>query len=146
MGAEIQTGTAKLYGVTNDGTAFTISAFATFVAQSAKIDHKFDLQADKDNNNADVTLIAANPMLEGTLEFEPSGTTRAQAAAAAAVLAPLASITLAHFQLAALNGTWIYTGNQSISLAHNVSAKMSLPIRQYTNGAQNTLLTTPVVG
>lgn len=146
MGAEIQTGNGKLYGITNNGTPFAVSAFASFVAQSAKVDHKFELQADKDANNADNTLIATNPVLEGTLEFEPSGATRAAAAAVSAVLAPLAILTLSNFQLAALNGTWIYIGNEAISLAHNASAKISLPIRQYTNAAQNTLLTTPVVG
>lgn len=146
MAAEIQTGTGKLYGITNNGTPFTISAFASFVAQSAKIQHKFDLQADKDANNADVTLIATNAMLEGTLEIEPSGATRAAAAAAAVVVSPLATVTLANFQLTSLNGNWIYTGNEDISLAHNASAKISLPIRQYTSSAQNTLLTTAVTG
>lgn len=146
MAAEVQTGTAKLFGITNDGTAFTIGGFATFVAQSAKLDHKFDLQADKDTNNADVTLIGTNELVEGTLDFEPSGATRAAAAAVAAFLTPLAKVTLTHYKLAALNGDWIYTGNQSISLSFNASAKISLPVRRYVDAAQNTSLTTPVTG
>jgi hypothetical protein len=91
-------------------------------------------------------LIATNPMYEGTLEFEPIGATRAAAGAVAAFLSPLATVTLANFALAALNGTWIYIGNQSINLAHNASAKISLPIRKYTDSTQNTSLSTIVTG
>jgi hypothetical protein len=146
MAAEIQTGNGKLYGITNSGSAFTMSGFATFVAKSKKLNHKFDLQADKDGNNADNTLIATNAMIEGTLEFEPSGATRAAAAAVAVFLAPLAKVTLANFALAALNGDWIYVGNQSIDLADGASAKISLPVRKYTDSTQNTSLTTTVTG
>ena len=146
MALEIQTGNGKLFGITNNGTPATISGFATFVPKSKKINHKFDLNADKDGNNADNTLIATNAMLEGTLEFEPSGATRAAAAAVSVFLTPLATVTLANFQLAALNGNWIYVGNQSIDLADGSSAKISLPVRKYTDATQNTLLTTTVVG
>ena len=143
---EVQTGNAKLYGVTNSGTAFTISGFASFVMQTAKLDHKFEMQTDKDNNNNDNTLIGTNPMVDCTLEFYPSGATRATAAAVAAFITPFTQVVLTNFQLEALNGTWIYVGNMTINLEFAASAKISLPVRQYVNSIQNTSLSTLVVG
>src|SRR5689334_10178279 len=119
MAAEIQKGTAKLYGITNDGSAYTIDAFATFIPQTADLTHEFDLLDEKDGSNFDVTAIATNGKTRGTLTIEPSGPTRAAAAAVAVFLSPLASVVLAHFKLSALNGTWQYIGGQRIQLAFN---------------------------
>ena len=145
MANEIQKGTAKLFGITNDGTAFTIDAFATFVPQNADLNHNFRLTEEQDGSDYDVTLIATNGHVKGTLTIEPSGATRAAAAAVAVFLSPLATVVLAHFKLAALNGSWIYEGNQRISLGFNQSAKIELPIRKYDDSTQNTALTAAAV-
>ncbi len=101
--AEIQKGVAKLFGITNDGTAYTIDAFATFVMESAGLTHNFDLLDDKDATNFDVTAIATNANVRAELTLQPSGATRAAAAAVAVFLTPLASVVTTHFKLAALS-------------------------------------------
>ncbi len=144
--AEIQKGVAKLFGITNDGTAYTIDAFATFVMESAGLTHNFDLLDDKDATNFDVTAIATNANVRAELTLQPSGATRAAAAAVAVFLTPLASVVTTHFKLAALNGTWQYIGGQQIQLNFNASAKITLPVRKYSDTAQNTSMTTTVSG
>lgn len=144
--AEIQKGTAKLFGITNDGTAFTIDAFATFVINSAGLTHKFRLKDEQDATDYDVTSIATNAMLELEITIQLSGATRAAAAATGAFLTPLASVVLTHFKLSALNGTWQYKGDQKIDLSNNDSAKCTLPIRRWSDSSQNTSLTTTVSG
>lgn len=144
--AEIQTGTAKLFGITNSGSDITITGLATFVLQTAKLTHEFRLKDEQDATDHDVTAIATNGMLRCEINVTLAGATRAAAAATGAVLTPLATITLANFKLAALNGAWQYTGNQTIDLAFNDTAKMTLPLRRYTNSTQNTAMTTTVSG
>lgn len=145
MPAEVQTGKATLFGITNSGTAITILGFATFILDSSKAGHKFKLTAIEDENEADAALIATNPHLEKDITFTASGATRAAAAATAVFLAPLAKVTLANFKVAAFNGDWIYIGDESIDLSHNV-AKIALKIRKYDDATQNTSLTTTVSG
>src|SRR5947209_7733849 len=108
MPAEIQNGTGVLWGITNSGSAITMSGFATFILDGAKGGHKFDLDALKDETKYDVALIAANGHLELDITWTPSGATRAAAAATAVFLAPLAKVTLANFKLSAYNGDWVY--------------------------------------
>jgi hypothetical protein len=139
--AEIQKGEAKLFGITNDGTAFTIAGFATFTAESAGLTHEFDLLDEKDATNHDVTSIATNARVRGDITIQPSGATRTAAAAVAVFLAPLTTVTLANFKLAALNGAWQYAGGQQIQLNFNSPAKITLPIRKWSNTTQNTSLT-----
>ncbi len=147
---EVQVGKAVLYGITNDGTAITISGFGGFILDTAKGQHKFKLDEIKDELEFDATLIASNPFLEIDLQFTPAGptgtNTRAGAAGVAVFLTPLAKVTLAHFKVGAFNGDWIYVGDESIDLSHGV-AKLTLKIRKYDNTDQNTALTgTPIAG
>jgi hypothetical protein len=144
--AEIQKGTAKLFGITNDGTAFTIDAFATFILTGARLTHEFRLKDEQDATDYDVTAIATNGMVRCEFNITLSGATRAAAATTGAILTPLATIVTTHFKLAALNGTWQYTGNQTIDLAQNDSAKCTVPVRRYTDSSQNTSMTTTVSG
>lgn len=144
--AEIQTGTAKLFGITNDGTTFTIDAFATFIPNGMSLTHKFRLKDEQDATDYDVTAIATNGMVELEVTLQLSGATRAAAAAIGVVLTPLATIVLAHFKLAALNGSYQYKGDQKIDLASNDSAKMTVPLRRWTNSTQNTAMIATVSG
>ena len=143
--SDIQTGKGILFGITNSGTPITLTGFATFILESGKAAHKFKLTAVEDEGEADVALIATNPCLEIDVTWTPSGATRAAAAATAVFLAPLAKVTLANYKVAAFNGDWIYIGDQSIDLSHNV-AKISLKIRKYDDPTQNASLVTTVTG
>ena len=146
MAAEIQTGTATVFGITNDGTAIAIPGYATFLLQGAKPTHKFTLTEIKDAGAFDAALIASNGHIELDLDFIPSGATRAAAAGVAVFLAPLAKVTTAHFKVAALNGDFVYVGDESMDLSNVASVKMTLKLRKYDDGTQNTSLTTTVVG
>lgn len=144
--AEIQKGEAKLWGITNDGTAFTISTLATFSIKTASLTHEFRLKDEQDATDYDVAAIATNGMLKATVTVSLAGATRAAAAATGVFLAPLATVTLAHFKLSALNGTWQYAGNQKIDLSSGDVAKLTLELRKYDDSGQNTVMTTTVTG
>jgi hypothetical protein len=145
MAAEIQYGKAVVHGITNGGTAISIAGYATFILDSLKGGHKFDLDEVKDELKFDASLIAVNGHLEVTINWKPAGATRAAAAATAVILAPLANVALANFKVAAFNGTWIYVGDNEISLSQS-PAGMSIKIRKYDDATQNTSLTTIVTG
>jgi len=145
MPAEIQTGKGILFGITNGGSAITLSGIATFILEAGKAAHKFKLTEIQDENDADVALIATNAHLELDVTWTASGATRAAAAATAAIVTPLAKVTLANFKVAAFNGDWIYVGDESIDLSHG-AAKLGLKLRKYDDATQNSLLTTTVSG
>lgn len=146
MASEVINGTGLLHGITNDGTAISMLGYATFILESLKGSHKFNLDAVIDERKFDAALIATNGNLELTVSWTPTGATRAAAAATIVTLTPLAKVTLGHFKVAALNGDWIYIGNESIDLTSSGPAKMSIPIRKYDDSTQNTSLTTTVSG
>src|ERR1700690_118663 len=144
---EIQTGTAKLFGITNNGSQISISAFASFVAQSIDLADNTLVKEEQDETDYDVTMIATNQNIEGRLTIEPAGATRSAAAAVAIFLTPLSAIQLSNFKLAALNSNyWIYMGKQRIMLNFQDSAKIELPVRLYANATQAQALSTTVSG
>jgi hypothetical protein len=144
--AEIQKGKATLFGITNDGDDITIDALATFILKTARLTHEFDLMDEKDATNYDANAVATNGRLRCEINVTLSGATRAAAAATGAVLTPLASVVIDNFKITALNGTWQYTGNQTIDLGSGENAKMTIPLRKYSNSTQNTSMTTTVSG
>ena len=147
MIAEIQTGTAKLFGITNNGTQIAISAFATFVAQSIDLADNTRIKEEQDETDYDVTLIATTQNIEGRLTIEPSGTTRTAAVAVSVFLTPLAAVQLSNFKLTALNSAnWIYMGKERIMLNFQDAAKIELPVRLYANATQAAALATTVSG
>ena len=145
MPSEVQNGVGTLFGIANNGSAITMSGFASFILDSAKGSHKFKLEEVQDELWFDRCLIATNGYVELDITWVPSGSTRAAAAATAVFLAPLSKVTLANFKVAAFNGSYVYVGDESIDLSGK-SGKMSLKIRQYDDDAQNTSLTTTVAG
>lgn len=145
MPDDIQSGSAILNGITNNGSAITMSGYATFILETAKGNHKFKLEAVEDEIGFDRALIATNPHVEVDINWTPSGATRAAAVDTAVFLEPLAKVTLANFAVDAFNGDWVYIGDQSIDLSHK-QGKMSLKIRKYSDEDQNASLTTTVVG
>ncbi|SRR6266576_2537684 len=145
MANEVQTGLANLFGITNSGSAITMSGYATFILDSVKSGHKFEMDAVKDEINFDRALIATNAHQEITITWTPAGATRTAAAATAAFLLPLAKVTMANCSVSMINGDWVYVGDGSLDLSHK-EAKMSLKIRKYDDATQNTSLTTTVVG
>jgi hypothetical protein len=147
MASEIQAGTAVVHGITNSGSAITITGFATFLFDSAKGQHMFDIADVKDAVNFDAAAIATNEHIELDINFTPSGATRAAAAAVYAFPTPLSKVTLATFKITAFNGDWQYRGGTSIDLTNTGPGKISsLKIRKYADSTQNASLTTTVSG
>jgi hypothetical protein len=145
MPAEIQTGKAVVFGITNNGGAITMTGYATFILDSVKGSHKFELDDVKDENKYDVSLIATNGRLEISVTWKPSGATRAAAATTAVIIAPLTKVTLSNFKVAAYNGDWVYIGDEELTV-EQAPASMSLKLRKYDDATQNASLTTTVVG
>ncbi len=81
MAAEVQTGTATVWGVANDGTAISFTGYATFLLEGADATHKFRLKEITDANDYDANLIATNQHVELAINFKPSGATRSAASA-----------------------------------------------------------------
>lgn len=144
MANEVQTGTGILHGISNTGSAITMSGYASFILDTVKGAHKFKLDAVEDELGFDKSLIATNSHIELDIMWSPSGATRAAAVATAVILTPLAKVTLAQFAADAFNGDWVYIGDESLDLSHG-SAKMSLKVRKYDDSTQNASLTTTVV-
>lgn len=138
-------GKALVWGISPVG-GVTISCFATFIPQSAKIRHEFNLVDEQDANGFDTSAIATNGRLMGTVNLKPSGATRAAAALVCVSLTPLLTVTLSGFTVTAFNGGWQYIGNEEIDLANNAAATISLPVRKYDDDTQNTLMLTTVSG
>ena len=147
MPAEIQVGTAVLHGITNSGSAITITGFATFLFDSAKAQHNFDIQDIKDATGFDACAVATNEHVEIDLNFTPSGATRAAAAAICAFPTPLSKVVLANFKVTAFNGDWQYRGGTAIDLTNTGPAKISsVKIRKYSDTTQNASLVVTVSG
>ena len=140
MANAIQSGTAAIEGL---GTAGTISGFATFLLQNLDLTHKFDRKEIKDATGEDAQLSARNAFFEMTVDFIPSGASRAAAVTVGNVtISPLAAVTLASFEVGMVNGVWIYVGDSKLSLKNDSPATYSLPLRRYTTNTQNTSLAT----
>lgn len=140
---QIQTGAAVVFGINNDGTAISISGYVTFLLETAKASHKFELDTVKDEANFDASLIASNGHRELDVTWTPSGATKQAAADTAVFVEPLSKVTLSHLKVGSFNGDYIYVGDAMIELNHK-QGKMSLKLRKYDDAAQNTSLTTPV--
>ncbi len=145
MPTEVQNGRAVLHGIRNNGSAITMSGYATFILDTTKGQHKFKLDAVEDELGFDAALVATNAHIEIDITWTPSGATRAAAQATAVFLTPLAKVTLSNYAIVAFNADWVYVGDQSIDLSQKMG-KMSLKIRKYDDAAQNSSLTTTVAG
>jgi hypothetical protein len=147
MAAEIQTGTAVVHGIPNGGSAISITGFATFLFDAAKAGHQFAVSENKDALNFDANLTAVNEFIEVDIDFEPSGATRAAAAAVAVLPTPLSAITLANFKIALFNGVYVYMGGTTVTQMPSGATKFSgMKLRKYADSAQNTALTTTISG
>lgn len=156
MAAEIITGKAVLHGIQNNGTAITITGYATFILEKIDSQHQFDKYKVKDELGNDVSAVAFNERNEITIDFTPSGATRAAAAAIPVYPVPLAGITLSNCKTngdfgssgaALFNGIYLYEGEARIMQSAGVVCKLTgLKLTRYADATQNTSMTTTVVG
>jgi hypothetical protein len=133
MATEVQKGLATVYGV----VGATIDGYAAVKTQGARATQNFDMSEVKDENGFDANLTATNEHSEIEVDFIPTATTRALAAAKFIFVAPLAKVTLSGFTVAAYNGDWINMSGASMNLANNAGGAMTLRLRKYADATQN---------
>ena len=144
---EVQTGQATTYGITNDGTPITITGYVSFIYDSAKLAHMFDIDDVKNEIKFDAAAIACNEHFDLDTAFTPTGISRTGAAQQCVFPLPLAKVTFSHFKVALFNGDYQYRGGTAIDLTGGQPAKISgMKVRRYADSGQNASLTTTVVG
>ena len=135
MALETITGQAVLNGVQNNGTPITITGYATFILDRMDGEHQWDGYQVKD--------VAFNEHFEITIDFTPSGATRAAAAAVPSVPIPLSTVTLANCKVATtfgsssgqlFNGNYVYKGGTKINFQSAAAGKMTgIRLRKYAD-------------
>ena len=144
---ETQVGaTAYVHGISNDGTPFTLSGYASFVPESDDLTQTWNEKEKMDSTNNVQTIIATNAKYERTLRVSITGATRAAAVAASVFPAVLAKITVAHYAVAAYNGDWRLKPGTKMSLKFDDELTMEFPMEKYVDATQNAALVTTIVG
>lgn len=153
---EIITGQAVLHGIQNNGSLVTLTGYASFILDRIEGQHMFDKYKVKDPLGNDTSAVAFNERFEITIDFTPSGATRAAAALIPTVPIPLAAVTLSNCKVQTafgssavklFDGTYLYEGDARISQQSAVAVKLSgLKLTKYADTSQNTNMTSPVVG
>ena len=149
---EVQVGAvAYLFGITNNGAAIVITGLASFETESDDLTSTWTEKENKDTTGNVQNITQTNFKYERSLQFNPSGTSRAQAAAiadsgAGGVLA-LQNLVVANYKVAAFNGTWRIKPGTKVNLKMDDNASIDISVEKYLNASQNTALTgAPIVG
>lgn len=156
MAANVITGDAVIHGIPSNGSAITLTGYASFLMDKVKAAHMFESYYTKDNQGNDAGATAFNEHAEVDVDFTITGSTRANAANNAGFPGPLSVMSLANLQCIGsffstssgiLSANMLYVGGASLDLSQLIAGKITgLKMRVYANSAQNTLMTTLVVG
>ena len=166
MATDILVGQAVLHGIQNDGTAISISGYATFILNKLSAAHMFELKKVKNELDFTTAAISVDESAEITMDFTVSGGsagTRATAATTAVFPAPLAKVTLSHVKIQTafatsnntsgatgtkiFDGDYSYEGGATIDLSNSDFAKLTgLKLRKYADSTQNASMTTAITG
>lgn len=132
---------AYLYGITNDGTTVTIAGLDSFEFDSDELTLTWDEKANKDTTGNIQNFTQTNFRYERSLKIYPSGATRAAAATVAGESITLTSVVIAHYKVAAFNGTWRVKSGTKINLKMDDNASIDFSMERYVNATQNAALT-----
>lgn len=152
-------GIAYLFGITNNGTAlsliFSVGGIGGTPATgggSVELDSDDVTYTWKEKENMDTTgntqnITKTNFKYERTIKLNPSGATRAAAAAYAGSVLNCDALAVANYKVPAFNGNWRIKPGFKLSLKMDDNASIDVPCEMYVNSAQNTALTgAPIVG
>ena len=155
--AEQQVGAvAYLFGITNNGTAISISGLVSFELDSDDLTLTWKEKENTDTTGNVQNITQTNFKYERSIKFAPSGSSRANAAAVAEyavadsggsfVPLQMISITVANYQVAAFNGLWRIKPGTKVNIKMDDNATVDLSCERYANATQNTNLNTVIVG
>jgi hypothetical protein len=111
------------------------------VKQTGKLTHQWEEEKIGDEHAADVAILARNEHMLADFGMKILGDTQAHAVAGAALLSPLATVTLSGFDLAAYNGKFQYVGGAELDLNSSQVGSFNIKLRRWADGTQNDLLT-----
>lgn len=138
---------AYLYGITNNGTAISMTGLASFELDSDDLSLTWKEKEKTDTTGNTQNITAVNFKYERSVKFNPSGATRAAAAAVCDAALTLTSLVVANYKVAAFNGVWRIKPGTKISLKADDDAAIDISCEKYVNANQNAALTgTPIVG
>jgi len=138
---------AYLYGITNDGTAISMTGVASFELDSDDVTLTWTEKENKDTTGNVQNLIQTNFKYERAIKFSPSGATRAAAAAVADAVVTLQNLVVAHYKVATFNGTYRIKPGTKINLKMDDNASIDIQCEKYVNSSQNAALTgAPITG
>ena len=109
--------------------------------QSADLTHQYDVETVKDRQGQDCAKRARNEHQVAAWKFKLLGDTAANAKAGAAMLAPLAIVTVSGCDIADWNGVYIVEPGEKNSLKNTEIGDHDLTMLKYSDAAQNTLMT-----
>ena len=139
---EVQIGAvAYVYGITTSGAAITMTGVVSFELDSDEITQTWTEKENKDTTGNVQNFTQSNFKKERNIDFWPSGTTRANAAAVIGQVLVLQNMVVANYAIAAFNGTWRIKPGTKIQLKMEDNAKITIPAELYNNAAQNAQLT-----
>ena len=156
MAANVIVGDAVIHGIPTNGSALTLTGYASFLMDKAEAEQMFESYFTKDSQGNDAGGTAWNEHADIVVDFIVTGSTRAAAANNVLFPSPFAVMSMANFQVNGIfnstgtyffNATFLYVGGARISLSNVVAGKLTgLKMRTWANSTQNTLMTTLVVG
>lgn len=135
--ANVLRGKAQVHGVVG-----TFDVITYPVAQSMRFSQSFDLDVAKDELGNDAAWRTANELYDVDLAMKLLGDTLAHAKAGAALLAPLATVTISSGDASIVNGTYQVINGGEIDLGNTKIGDITFKLRRYANSTQNTLFTT----
>jgi hypothetical protein len=127
-----------------DGIVGAIDLIVYPVAQSGKMTMNFHEEIIQDNRGFDAAWLARNTHYLNDFAFKLLADTAAHAVAGGVFIAPLATVVLSGFDLAAFNGSYQNISGQEIDLGNTKVGDMNTKFRRYDDATQATAsITTP---
>lgn len=138
---------AYLWGIMNNGQPISMLGIASFELDSDDLTSTWTEKKKTDTSGYTQNITQYEQLFERDIKFNPSGATRAAAAAVIDATVALATLTIANHKVAAYNGTWRIKPGTKINLKMADDAAISIPCERYLNANQNAALTgAPIVG
>jgi hypothetical protein len=125
-----------------EGTAGAFDLIVYPITQKGDLEANWEEEIVKDVHGGDAAWLARNLHYLANFSFKVVGDSAANAKAGAAIIAPLATVTLSAFDIAAFNGVYQNMSGQKIDLSNVTVADMSTKFRRYDDAAQAALAAT----